>query len=140
MHDVSTSLAVLECIREIGFKISLDDFGTGQSSLTQLRRLPLDELKIDKSFVMNMRNRKDDVIVGATIDLAHSLGLSVVAEGVDSGEQLGRLAELGCEYAQGYYVSEPMLADTLVDWARRWERRENADNVVALRGFPADRA
>jgi len=131
---------VLGCIREIGFGISLDDFGTGQSSLTQLRRLPLDELKIDKSFVMNMQNRKDDVIVGATINLAHSLGLHVVAEGVESVTQLERLVELGCEQAQGYFISAPMPVEEFVGWARRWEQRRGGDNVVSFRSFPADRA
>ena len=121
MHDVTSSLAVLGCIREMGFGISLDDFGTGQSSLTQLRRLPLDELQIDKSFVMNMSNPKDDVIVGATIELAHRLGLRVVAEGVESAVLLERLVELGCEYAQGHHISAPIPVDAFVSWARRWE-------------------
>jgi diguanylate cyclase (GGDEF)-like protein len=140
MHDVAGSLAVLSCIREMGFGISLDDFGTGQSSLTQLRRLPLDELKIDKSFVMNMTNRKDDVIVGATIELAHSLGLRAVAEGVESEALLDRLLDLGCEHAQGFHISAPIPVEAFISWAHRWERSEGVDNVVSLRNYPADRA
>jgi EAL domain-containing protein (putative c-di-GMP-specific phosphodiesterase class I) len=140
MHAVASSLAVLGCTREIGFGISLDDFGTGGSSLTQFRRLPLDELEIDKSFVMNMANSKDDVIVGATIDLAHRLGLRVVAEGVESAVLLARLVELGCEYAQGHPISAPIPDDAFVGWARRGENYKVADNIVSLKRYPADKA
>lgn len=139
MRNVSLSLKVLGCIRDLGFGIALDDFGTGQSSLGQLRRLPVNELKIDKSFVMNMRDRKDDVIVRATIDLAHSLGLSVVGEGVEAAALLERLAKLGCEYAQGNYISEPVPAEEFSDWVRRWARAQ-ARNVVELRRYPTDTA
>ena len=76
MHNVHKSLAVVNCIHELGFRISVDDFGTGQSALAQLKRLPVDELKIDKSFVLGMQDRKDEAIVRATIDLAHQLGLT----------------------------------------------------------------
>ncbi len=138
MHNVSLSLSVLGCIRDLGFGTALDDFGTGHSSLTQLRRLPLNELKIDKSFVMNMSSQKDDVIVRATIDLAHSLGLRVVGEGVESADLLERLIELGCEYAQGYYISRPIAADAFVAWARQWHLAHDA-NVVELRRYPTDR-
>jgi len=137
MHNVALSLTVLGCISDLGFGIALDDFGTGQSSLTQLRRLPLNELKIDKSFVMNMHDHKDDVIVRATIELAHSLGLRCVGEGVESADLLERLVELGCEYAQGYYISKPLPAESFPAWARRWQKA-NGENVIALRRFPAD--
>jgi diguanylate cyclase (GGDEF)-like protein len=137
MHNVSLSLTVLECVRDLGFGVTLDDFGTGQSSLTQLRRLPLDEVKIDKSFVMNMSDQKDDVIVQATIELAHKLGLRVVGEGVETAELLDRLTELGCESAQGYYMSKPMPADTFPSWARRWQLAHNP-NVIELKPSPAE--
>lgn len=139
MHNVSLSLTVLECIRDLGFGVALDDFGTGQSSLTQLRRLPLDEVKIDKSFVMNMADQKDDVIVRATIDLAHKLGLRVVGEGVETADLLERLTELGCESAQGYYISKPVPADEFPSWARRWQLAHDP-NVIELKAYPAGTA
>ncbi len=96
MHNVHKSLAVVSCIHELGFRISIDDFGTGQSALTQLKRLPVDELKIDRSFVSAINDRKEEAIVRATIGLAHELGLSVVAEGVETAETLdaARVARL----------------------------------------------
>jgi diguanylate cyclase (GGDEF)-like protein len=139
MHNVSRSVRVLECIQDIGFGIALDDFGTGQSSLTQLRRLPLDEVKIDKSFVMNMTDPKDDVIVRATIELAHNLGFRVVGEGVETEALLARLVELGCEYAQGYYISKPVPADAFIAWAQRWQQAHDT-NIVRLRRSQTDRA
>ncbi|HZF27963.1 MAG TPA: EAL domain-containing protein [Gammaproteobacteria bacterium] len=121
MHNVQKSLAVVSCIHELGFRIAVDDFGTGQSALAQLKRLPVDELKIDKSFVMSMHNPKDEAIVRATIDLAHQLGLSVVAEGVETAEVLERLAAFGCEYAQGYQIGKPMPPAELLSFLARWQ-------------------
>jgi diguanylate cyclase (GGDEF)-like protein len=120
MHNVHKSLAVVTCIHELGFRISIDDFGTGQSALAQLKRLPVDELKIDKSFVFGMQDRKDQAIVRATIDLAHQLGLSVVAEGVENAEALERLAEFGCEYAQGYHIGKPLAPQDFLTWLAQW--------------------
>ena len=108
MRNVSQALVVLGCIKDVGFRVSIDDFGTGHSSLAQLKRLPLTELKIDKSFVMNIDDSRDEAIIRATIELAHHLGLNVVAEGVENAEALRQLRELGCEYAQGYYISRPV--------------------------------
>jgi diguanylate cyclase (GGDEF)-like protein len=139
MHNVKLSLSVLGCIRDLGFGIALDDFGTGHSSLAQLRRLPVNELKIDKSFVMNMDSDKDAVIVRATIDLAHNLGMRVVAEGVETAELLERLREFGCEYAQGYHISRPIPADELAAWVRRWAVPPDA-RVVEFGRRPADKA
>jgi diguanylate cyclase (GGDEF)-like protein len=116
MHNVGQSLAVVSCIHELGFRIAIDDFGTGHSALAQLKRLPVDELKIDKSFIMHLDDRKDEAIVRTTIELAHELGLSVVAEGVESEQVLDRLAMLGCEYAQGYAISKPLPPTDLADW------------------------
>jgi len=133
MRDASQALMVLDCIRQLGFRVSIDDFGTGQSSLAQLKRLPLDELKIDRSFVMNMPDAKDEAIIRATIELAHHLSLSVVAEGVESEEVLTRLQSLGCEHAQGYHISPPIPAEAFCDWVRQWRRRENAEVIPQRR-------
>ena len=134
MRNVSQALMVLGCMRELGFRVSIDDFGTGQSSLAQLKRLPLDELKIDRSFVMNMTDdAKDEAIVRATIELAHRLSLSVVAEGVENDEVLTRLRSFGCEYAQGYHISPPVAAEAFCDWVRQWRRREYAEMIPQRR-------
>jgi diguanylate cyclase (GGDEF)-like protein len=129
MHNVHKSLAVVTCIHELGFRISVDDFGTGQSALAQLKRLPVDELKIDKSFIMGMQDRKDEAIVRTTIDLAHQLGLSVVAEGVEDAETLERLATFGCEYAQGYHIGKPLAPQEFLAWLAQW-RAGKASGVV----------
>ena len=126
MHNVHKSLAVVSCIHELGFRLAVDDFGTGQSALAQLRRLPVDELKIDKSFVMGMHDRRDEAIVRAAIDLAHQLGLSVVAEGVESDDVLERLAGFGCEYAQGYQISKPLPPEEFPSWLAQWRAGQGA--------------
>jgi EAL domain-containing protein (putative c-di-GMP-specific phosphodiesterase class I) len=115
MHNVHKSLAVVNCIHELGFRLAVDDFGTGHSALAQLKRLPVDELKIDKSFVIGS-DPKDRAILRSTIDLAHQLGLSVVAEGVEDDAALARLRELGCEYAQGYGIGKPMPQESFLGW------------------------
>jgi EAL domain-containing protein (putative c-di-GMP-specific phosphodiesterase class I) len=105
---------------ELGIRIAIDDFGTGYSSLAYLKRLPIDVLKIDRSFVMNMRTDQNDaVIVRSTIELGHNLGLEVVAEGVESEPVWSNLAELGCDMAQGYFLSRPMAGDDFAEWLRR---------------------
>ena len=117
MLDPSGAMSRLEQLHALGLRLSIDDFGTGYSSLSLLRRLPLDELKIDKSFVENMiDNPQDRVIVGSTIDLAHNLGLDVVAEGVETREQMAALKELGCDIVQGFLISEPIAGGELIDW------------------------
>jgi EAL domain-containing protein (putative c-di-GMP-specific phosphodiesterase class I) len=101
----------------LGVRMSVDDFGTGYSSLANLRRLPIDELKIDRSFVSPMlRDESDLIIVRSTINLGHDLGLRIIAEGVEDGATLDRLALLGCDLAQGYHVSRPMPADAFNAW------------------------
>jgi EAL domain-containing protein (putative c-di-GMP-specific phosphodiesterase class I) len=103
----------------LGIKISIDDFGVGYSSLSYLRRLPVDRLKIDRSFVMNMtKNPSDAMIVRSTIDLAHNLGLEVVAEGVELEEQYAQLQSWGCDAAQGYFMSRPLPAEDLAKWLK----------------------
>ena len=109
MADPERSARILQSFSDMGIALALDDFGTGYSSLAYLKRLPVDELKIDRSFVMNMATDDNDaVIVRSTIDLAHNLGLRVVAEGVESGAAAAALAALGCDHAQGYYYSRPV--------------------------------
>jgi EAL domain-containing protein (putative c-di-GMP-specific phosphodiesterase class I) len=98
-------------------RLSLDDFGKGQSSLSYLKRLPLDEVKIDRSFVMGMADDDDDAaIVRSTIDLARHLGLEVVAEGVETEEIVDGLRDLRCDIAQGFHFSRPLPSDSLRAW------------------------
>jgi EAL domain-containing protein (putative c-di-GMP-specific phosphodiesterase class I) len=112
--------AVLARLRELGVTLAIDDFGTGFSSLGQLKRLPVDIVKIDKSFVLGMENNEnDDVIVRSTIDLGHNLGLRVVAEGVETQETWDRLLALGCDTAQGFYLSRPLPKVVLDEWFRK---------------------
>ncbi len=117
MIDPESAFEVAEQLRQLGVNLSVDDFGTGQSSLAYLKRFPLYELKIDKSFVMQMtQDENDAVIVSATIDLAHNLGLQVTAEGVETEEHASLLKDLGCDVAQGYFFSRPLPADQMTDW------------------------
>jgi diguanylate cyclase (GGDEF)-like protein/PAS domain S-box-containing protein len=110
---------VLGELSALGIRLSIDDFGTGYSSLCYLRELPIDEIKIDRSFVMRMSEQQDDVaIVRSTIDLGRNLGLEVVAEGVETREIWDKLRELGCPIAQGYYLSRPVPAGVLTEWLR----------------------
>ena len=115
-------LVILERFHELGARIVIDDFGTGYSSLAYLARLPVDEIKIDRSFVGDMRhNDTHRVIVQSTIDLAHNLGLVATAEGVEDSVTLDVLAEMGCDMVQGYYISGPLPADAFVEWITRYE-------------------
>ena len=121
MDDPQRAESTLNRLSERGFKLSIDDFGTGYSSLAYLKRLPVDELKIDKSFVMNMEKDDDDAkIVRSTIDLAHNLGLTVVAEGVENQLIWNKLRELACDEAQGYFMSKPVPASEFMGWCARW--------------------
>ena len=117
MMNPKKSLEILNEFHKLGFGVSIDDFGTGYSSLAYLKNLPADEIKIDKSFVMNMANdKKDESIVKAAVDLAHTLGLKIVAEGVEDEKTLDILTDMGCNYAQGYYMAKPMPCDDLLEW------------------------
>jgi diguanylate cyclase len=110
---------VLQELSDLGLRLSIDDFGTGYSSLAYLRQLPVDEIKIDRSFVMGMGNEADDaVIVRSTVDLGRNLGLDVVAEGVETLELWNRLRDLGCQTAQGYFLSRPVSAQELAAWLK----------------------
>ena len=113
---------MLDRLRALGVRLSLDDFGTGNTSLSYLERLPLDEVKIDRAFVAGIVADVNDVlIVRSTSDLARNLGLEIVAEGVEEADVLERLRALRCHEAQGYHIARPLPPDALVAWlqARR---------------------
>ncbi|CAK0768120.1 diguanylate cyclase [uncultured Gammaproteobacteria bacterium] len=114
MQDAAMLMEVLGRFRLKGFPLSIDDFGTGYSSIAQLLRLPFSELKVDKSFVMSMdRTRESAVVTRTIIDMAHHLGLPVIAEGVETEEAFTLLSEFGCDFAQGYLVSRPVGAEVI---------------------------
>jgi diguanylate cyclase (GGDEF)-like protein/PAS domain S-box-containing protein len=121
MDDPLYAMEVLGKLKALGVTTSIDDFGTGYSSLAYLKNLPIDELKIDRSFVGSMVTDESDLtIVRSTIELSHNLGLDVVAEGVEDEATLARLAELGCDRAQGFFISHPRPADELPAWISGW--------------------
>lgn len=121
MEDPERALETVERIAKMGISLSIDDFGTGYSSLAYLKRLPVNELKIDKSFVMNLEHDQNDAtIVKSTIELGHNLGLKVVAEGIENRNSWDILKAMGCDYGQGYLMSKPMNANQMIEWARNW--------------------
>jgi diguanylate cyclase (GGDEF)-like protein len=123
MEDPAHALASLQALHEMGVQLSIDDFGTGYSSLAYLKKLPVQELKIDRSFVLNLDRDPDDLnIVRSTIDMAHHMGLRVVAEGVETESVANRLRGLGCDDAQGYLFSRPLLAEDFLAWAQSAQR------------------
>ncbi|MCW8986742.1 MAG: EAL domain-containing protein, partial [Gammaproteobacteria bacterium] len=117
MTNPVKSIDILNQLHQLGIEIAIDDFGTGYSSLAYLKKLPLSKLKIDKSFIMDMlRDDNDAIIVRSTIDLAHNLGMKVIAEGIEEKEMLQLLYILGCEHGQGYYISRPKSEEELKRW------------------------
>jgi EAL domain-containing protein (putative c-di-GMP-specific phosphodiesterase class I) len=125
MADPVRARETLTELSAMGVGLSIDDFGTGYSSLAYLRSLPMNEIKIDRSFVMNMdKDENDAVIVRSTIDLGRNLGLDVVAEGVESETIWSQLDALGCDLLQGFYLSRPVPAGDLVAWLRERQRGE----------------
>ena len=130
MRELQLAAQIMQQLRTAGVRFAIDDFGTGQSSLAQLHALPVDELKIDRAFVMNLdRSASNLAIMRATIELGHSLGLKVVAEGVETPEVWSTLLRLGCDVAQGYYISRPMPAAAVAPWllAQRAQLARNLD-------------
>lgn len=122
MQDPERAELVVKKLAAMGLHLAIDDFGTGYSSLAYLRQLPVQELKIDRSFVMFMdKNSGDASIVKSTIDLAHNLGLMVVAEGIENEYVLNQLARLGCNEGQGYFIGKPMPEKDFSIWLQRWE-------------------
>jgi diguanylate cyclase len=117
IRSPAEAAAALTALRQLGVRLSVDDYGSGQSTLSYLKHLPVHEVKIDRSFVTNVaESRSDAIMVRSTIDMAHDLGLEVVAEGVEDDAALAVLREFGCDYAQGYLVGKPIAANVLVDW------------------------
>jgi diguanylate cyclase (GGDEF)-like protein len=124
LYDAESVSRVLQMQRELGVRVAIDDFGTGYSSLVHLKRLPIDTLKIDQSFIRDITTDPDDkAITAAIIALAHSLGLDVVAEGVETEEQLAFLTERGCDYYQGHYLSEPLDCAAFIEFVLRHRER-----------------
>jgi EAL domain-containing protein (putative c-di-GMP-specific phosphodiesterase class I) len=117
MNDPNRALEVLNRLHAMGTRLSIDDFGTGYSSMAYLKNLPVHELKVDRSFVTNMRKQQSErMIVRSTVDLAHNLGLEVVAEGVEDEETWHELDLLGCDAVQGYHLARPMSPTELTTW------------------------
>jgi diguanylate cyclase (GGDEF)-like protein len=119
MKDPRRAMQILTRLSDMGIRLSIDDFGTGYSSLAYLKQLPVHTIKIDKSFVLTMdEDEGNATIVQSTIDLGHNLGLAVVAEGVETEESYARLGALGCDYAQGYFLSRPLPPEKFTVWMR----------------------
>lgn len=128
MTDPEQAMKNVKQLRALGIRLSIDDFGTGYSSLAYLKKLPVNEIKIDKSFVMNMiADESDEMIVRSTIDLAHNLGLDVIAEGVDSEEAWNKLHKLKCDGAQGYFISVPLPANEVIRWLKGRDLKATRD-------------
>jgi EAL domain-containing protein (putative c-di-GMP-specific phosphodiesterase class I) len=137
MEDPARAHETLERLHKLGVRLSIDDFGTGHSSLAYIRKLPVQEMKIDRSFVRNMVADKDDaVIVRSTIELGHNMGLKVVAEGVEDHAALMLLTKLGCDQAQGYFIAKPMPPDEYETWLRR---RQTVGDKLTESGFLSDK-
>jgi len=125
MQDSDKAIAVLEDLRGKGLSLAVDDFGTGYSSLEYLRRLPVSELKIDRSFVHNLAScESDQVITRAAIDMGHGLGLKVTAEGVEDTKTAALLTEMGCDMAQGYHFAKPLPYDEFINHTANWRREQ----------------
>jgi len=130
MNDPTRAVTVLSMLRALGVKLAVDDYGTGYSSLAYLKRLAVDELKIDKSFIIGMLAEDESaVIVRSTIELGHNLGLRVIAEGVESAEIWQELLPLGCDLLQGYHLSRPMKAEDTIAWTAAWTTARAADSA-----------
>jgi len=128
MQELIKSLDILTRLRMKGFKLSIDDFGTGYSSLVQLHRIPFSELKIDGSFVMAMHNDPESLaIVETVVLLGHKLGMKVVAEGVESAQDLQQLTKMNCDIAQGYHICRPQTADKITEW---FLQKNNEKHIV----------
>ena len=136
MDDPERAMATLNRLALMGFKMSIDDFGSGMSSYGYLKRLPVDELKIDMVFVRNMdRDPVDVKLVRSMVELAHNLGLTVVAEGVESAKTWDQLRELNCDQAQGYHMGKPMALAEFVAWSARWVEKHRLPGAAGSAGL-----
>jgi EAL domain-containing protein (putative c-di-GMP-specific phosphodiesterase class I) len=132
MTEPERAIKTLSQLRELGVRLAVDDFGTGYSSLAYLHRLPINEIKIDKSFVAAMKGEASRAnIVRASVELGHSLQLESVAEGVEDARTWDLLGALGCDLAQGYFISRPMVADQVLPWLSKWENPSGAADKAA---------
>ncbi len=128
VSDPERALHTATQLSRLGVRLAVDDFGTGHSSLANLRRMPIDELKIDRSFVTPMlADDSDLIIVRSTINLGHDLGLTIIAEGVEDESTLHRLGTLDCDLAQGYHVSRPLPADRFLVWLGQYAAAGSAE-------------
>ncbi len=133
MSDPERAVAVLGELRAQGVGVSIDDFGSGHASIAYLTRLPASELKIDRSFITGMcESPRDEAIVRSTIDLARHLNLHVVAEGIETPEVWGRLAEFGCDTAQGFLLARPLPREEFASWLRTRRESQRALTSVVL--------
>jgi diguanylate cyclase (GGDEF)-like protein len=133
MADPERAIEALQRLRTLGVQLSIDDLGTGYSSLSYLQRLPVTEVKIDKSFLLSQEDGVDAfALVGAIVDLGHRLGRHVVAEGVEHEDVWRQLQQLGCDSAQGYWMSRPLSADDFTAWLDRWRPRQAAGRLRAI--------
>jgi EAL domain-containing protein (putative c-di-GMP-specific phosphodiesterase class I) len=132
MRDPVLAARHMQMLQVCGVRFSIDDFGTGYSSLSHLSRLPFDELKIDRSLLAHAHERKEDAtIVASTVELAHSMNLRVVAEGVETAESWNLLKKLGCDLAQGYLVSPPISAEKIPPFVRQANQLlQDSDSTV----------
>jgi EAL domain-containing protein (putative c-di-GMP-specific phosphodiesterase class I) len=141
MDDELVSRETLVRLRLKGFKLSVDDFGTGYSSLLRLKQLPFTEIKIDKSFVTNLHGSRDDAaITKAIIQLARSLDLRCVIEGAETQQAIDYAARLGCDEAQGYFISKPIASAQLDAFMKTWQWRKNALAPKVVEPSPAIQA
>ncbi len=133
VRQPETAVERLQALRALGIRVGIDDFGTGYSMFSRLRDLPIDRLKIDRSFVLDVAHDDDTAaIVASTVAMGHALGLTLVAEGVETEAALCRLADLGCDSAQGFYISPPLPADELVEWLATGEWTALRSDLAAL--------
>ncbi|MBH1970292.1 EAL domain-containing protein [Moraxellaceae bacterium AER2_44_116] len=131
MHDIEKAVELLTALRQLGIRLAMDDYGTGYSSMAQLKRLPIHEMKIDKSFVIDLHHNQDDaIIVRSTIELGHNMGLILIAEGVESEDILRILRQYGCDIAQGYGIGRPMPVDKFQQWWQQYHSRTNDQPIV----------
>lgn len=130
MNDVDKAMQLMEAYKQQGFQLSVDDYGIGHSSLSKLKQMPVDEIKIDKSFVMHLNESESDkIIVRSTIELGHNFKLRVIAEGVENEQSMQLLKDMGCDYMQGYFLARPMPLESLMAWLE-----ERAQHSVKLSG------
>jgi diguanylate cyclase (GGDEF)-like protein len=136
MTDPDLAMTTLTQLHNLGIKLSIDDYGTGYSSMVYLKRLPVDELKVDRTFILDMDSDHDDAaLVRGAIDLGHNLGLTVVAEGVEGAAHVAALHRLGCDVAQGYHYARPMPPNQIADWLRSHDMTPTAVETLVNKGF-----